>query len=123
MIKLGPEHAKTKKLIASCAASGVGIEGLEDAPSFRFIPIDQGARPLDNRGPSARGSIACGKPKPKNIRTWNPVRLSLDPQYGVRMAGDDPDLTLCRLSYHRGDPAPLREYLAKAYPESAHHDW
>jgi hypothetical protein len=106
-------HDATKKLIASCAANGAGIEGLPDAPSFRFIPVAQAERPLEYGPPSARGTVACGKSKPKGIRNWNPVRLSLDPNYQLPMAGDHPDLTEARKAWAKGDPKPLREWLAE----------
>jgi hypothetical protein len=111
-------HAATKKMIASCAAQGVGIDGIEGAPSFRFIPAESKAPPSsfsngDEYGePSKRGSIACGKPKPKHIKNWNPSRLSVEPQYNVSMAGDDHRLTQARRDYAMGKPAKLRAYLA-----------
>jgi hypothetical protein len=127
MAKFSRGHAATKKLIASCAATGVGIEGIEGAPNFRFVPRDMMPRSefdsspppkardsfegYDNTGPSKRGSIACGRAKPKNIRNWTPARLSLDCNYWVRMAGDDGELTDARRCYSEGNPGPLREWL------------
>lgn len=128
MAKFSRGHAANKKVIASCALNGVGIESLEGAPNFRFTPVGMMERgPFDssppapprdsfkgrdNGGPSGHGSVLCGRGKPKNIRNWNPARTSLDPQYSVGMAGDDYELTEARAAYAAGDPAPLREYLA-----------
>ena len=123
MAKFPRGHAATKKLIAGCAANGVGIDSLPDAPTFRYYPAapNAGADSFTNGedsnwrnslSPSARGSVLCGKAKPKDIRNWTPARTSLDPQYTVAMAGDDAELTDARSSYAAGNPAPLREYLA-----------
>lgn len=121
MSKFPRNHAATKKMIASCAANGAGIEGLEDAPNFRFIPAQWGGdsfKGRENCGPSKRGSVRCGPPKPKNIRNWNPPSTSLDPQYSIAMAGDDEALTKARKAYAAGDPDLLRKYLSsRAAPQ------
>ncbi|PYJ10787.1 MAG: hypothetical protein DMF06_05120 [Verrucomicrobia bacterium] len=117
MAKFGRGHAANKKLIASCAASLVGIEGLEGAPRFRFVPAEPTPGTVDSfvgrdkGGPSNRGSYLCGKAKPRNIRNWNPVRTSLNPQYEVRMSGDDWPLTRARKAYAEGDAEPLQNWL------------
>ena len=108
-------HAATKKMIASCAAQGVGIEGLPDAPRFRFVPTTRTADSFTGRedcGPSGRGGHVLGKSKPKHFKNWTPCRTSADPMYGQPMAGDDDALTEARASYAKGNPGPLREYLA-----------
>ena len=112
-------HAATKKMIASCAGQGVGIEGLADAPSFRFVPAASVA-PVSSftngatyGEPSKRGGHVLGKPKPKRFKNWTPCRTSADPMYQVSMAGDDWRLTEARRAYAKGNPQPLREYLAR----------
>lgn len=116
MAKFPRGHAANKKLIASCAANGVAIEGLEGASRFRFYPVERARdsfKGRDDGGPSGRGSVLCGRAKPKHIKNWNPARTSLDPQYEIAMAGDDRALTKARRAYAQGDPDPLRKYLAE----------
>lgn len=111
--KMPRGHAATKALIKSCAEFQVRIEGLEDAPSFRFIPHDNPLDPYNGRTdgpPSGRGSFSP-KAKPKGITTWTPTTLSLAPNYQVPMAGDDPALTHARARWAQGFPELLREWL------------
>lgn len=117
-------HAATKKLIAACAAQGVGIpEGLEDAPWFRFTPaasrepVDSFSNGSDHGEPSKRGGHVLGKAKPKHLKNWTPCRTSADPMYACPMAGDGWKLDRARKAYAKGNPVPLREYLAKLAAE------
>ena len=122
--------AAQRQLIKDCAEHGCGIEGLVDAPNFRFTPaadmigesatnvwgheFPYVAKPLHDGKPSSRGSVrgtvAKGFPKLKN---WTVPSYSLAPNYNIPMNGDDPDLTDARRSWHRGNPDPLRVYLAE----------
>ena len=107
MAKFPRGHAANKKLIASCAANGVAIEGLEGASNFRFYPAERerdAFKGRENCGPSGRGSVLCGAAKPKHIKNWNPARTSLDPQYEVAMVGDDWPLTRARKAYAGRQP-------------------
>jgi hypothetical protein len=111
-------HAQTKKLIASCAAQGVGIDGLADVPSFRFVPAGSTEFPSSftngkpHGEPTKRGSFVLGKAKPKHLKNWTPCRTSADPMYAQPMAGDDAALTKARAKYADGKPELLRAYLA-----------
>lgn len=133
-----PGHKATLDLIKSCAANGVGIDALPDAGvHFRFVPKDQmlnwkgepehpprfkdsftpntdAARGgyEGNHGPSSRGSVRCGKGKPKHIKNWSPARTSLDPMYAYAMKGDSEALTAARAAWSMGNPKPLRQWLA-----------
>jgi hypothetical protein len=121
--KHAPGHKATLDLIKSCAASGAGIEHIDAAPRFRFEPVPRAGKDsfhppagdwgrIDGGPPSNRGSIACGNPKPKHLKNWNPTRLDANPMYHVGMAGDSRALTEARAAWARGNPQPLRDYLA-----------
>lgn len=118
MAKFSRGHAANKKLIAACAVAGVGMDGIEGAPNFRFTPVEPKAgtdsftNGAKHGGPLKRGSVSVScKPKPRNIRNWNPARHSLDPHYDIAMAGDDSALTKARRAYADGNPEPLRAWL------------
>jgi hypothetical protein len=108
--------AAERALLKGCAEHGVGIEGLPGAPRFRFTPSERSGNAYEGREaskPSSRGSIPGHKAKgfPK-LRNWSAPKLPLAPLYNAPMKGDDGALTEARRSWHNGNPAPLREYLA-----------
>ncbi len=104
---LSPADRRAKAMIAAVAASGASIDYLEDAPRFRFVPVEP---PLYDGKPSRRAAFTY--PNRLNLRNFKPPALSADPQYNAPMAGDDRKLTYARAAWAGGNPAPLREYLA-----------
>lgn len=106
-------HAQTKELIKECAMSGVAIDGLDDAPSFRFIPVDSDTGRLNsNAPPSGRGTLSVGKDR-YGCKNWKPQPLDLNPQYNVPMTGNSDELNEARRSWSRGAPDALRKLLAE----------
>lgn len=107
-----PAHNRAKAVIASAAAHGAGIDYLPDAPRFRFVPNGPAAR--DSGKPSTRGQFSY--PNRLKLKNWRPTPLSLAPQYDVAMAGDDYALTDARRAWAKGNPVPLRKWLAAQRP-------
>lgn len=106
-----PGRSATLALIKAAAEAGVEIE-LEDHPNFRLIP---GKPVVVDAPPSKRPSATFKRPAHmRGLRSWSPAGLGWGPDdYTIPMAGDDPDLTFARGEWSQGNPAPLREYLAR----------
>lgn len=104
-----------RALIKSCAEHGVEIVDLGNGSTFRFIPAI--IEPSPAAPPSSRGSFTpkCRKPgcPCRKARTWKPEKLSLAPQYKVRMRGDPLGLTVARAAWADGDAKELIDYLAE----------
>jgi len=103
---------KGKAFIKAAVAGQVEIDGdngLAELAAFRFIPAN-GARE-DNRKPAKRAGYSY-KPRFKSISGWTPAGLSYHP-YEARELTDTPAaLESAKRDYHKGNPKPLREYLA-----------
>ncbi|WP_152569507.1 MULTISPECIES: helix-turn-helix domain-containing protein [Sphingomonas] len=116
-----------KALIRSCMLDGVGIEGLDDMPAFRFVPPAETARFKEGQSAYAKPSrrsyaahkcrnrgCACHKSK-----WYRHAPMTLAGDYLVPMAGDDCDLSDARKAYHNGEPQPLRDWHLEAATERA----
>lgn len=116
---LSAADRRAKAIIKACAATGAGIEFLPEAPGFKFVPAEKVTNSFkpksDNdyshRPPSGRGSITV-KGNPLKLKNWSPSKLDANPMYSHPMRGDSRELTEARKAWARGDPKPLRKYLA-----------
>lgn len=117
-----PGRAATLNLIKSAAEHGVEIISLEDAPGFRFVPVTpeqraEAERSTRDTSPTKISNVAyrCRRPGClcKKARSgWRHAPFIGGKRYEVPMAGDPEELTEAKLAYQRGDPIPLRKWLA-----------